>query len=67
MYSFILKIKINYINYGKKNDCTELASTSPLGLIIPAQSKGTFPIVFESDYVQTFQRYFLVYIQLNTY
>lgn len=40
----------------RKIDCIELSQTSPLGIIIPPQSKGTFPIVFESEYVQTFQR-----------
>ena len=39
-----------------ENDCNELRHTNPLGQIIPAQSKGSFPIVFESECVQTFQR-----------
>lgn len=38
------------------NECTELRHTSPLGQVIQPQTKGTFPILFESDYVQTFQR-----------
>ena len=39
-----------------KNDCPELAQSAPLALIIQPQSKGTFQLAFESDYVQTFQR-----------
>lgn len=39
-----------------ENDCNELRQTTPLSQFIPAQSKGVFQIVFESEYVQTFQR-----------
>ena len=39
-----------------ENDCAELRQTNPLGQIIQPQSKGTFPIVFESESVQSFQR-----------
>jgi hypothetical protein len=40
-----------------KNDCNELSQINPVGQLIPAHSKGTFPIVFESQTVQTFQRF----------
>jgi hypothetical protein len=39
-----------------ENDCSELRQTQPLAQLIPAQSKALFQIVFESEYVQTFQR-----------
>jgi hypothetical protein len=39
-----------------KNDCAELRQTNPLSQIIPPKSKGTFQFIFESDYVQSFQR-----------
>lgn len=39
-----------------ENDCNELRQTTPLSQVIQPQSKGTFSIVFESEYVQTFQR-----------
>lgn len=37
-------------------NCIELRHSSPLSQVIPAQSKASFPIVFESKSVQTFQR-----------
>ncbi len=39
-----------------ENDCNELRQSTPLCQLIPAQSKGVFTIVFESDFVQSFQR-----------
>ncbi len=39
-----------------ENDCNELRQSTPLGQLIPAQSKGVFNIIFESEYVQSFQR-----------
>lgn len=46
----------NDVIYLSQNDCNELRRTSPIGQIIKAQSKGVFPIIFESDCVQNFQR-----------
>jgi hypothetical protein len=52
---------INWINsiflkFFLKNDSNDLRQTSPLTQITQPQSKSSFTVVFESDYVQTFQR-----------
>ncbi|CAF0834043.1 unnamed protein product [Brachionus calyciflorus] len=39
-----------------ETDCDELGQTNPCGQIIQPNSKGLFPIIFESSTVQTFQR-----------
>lgn len=39
-----------------ETDCDELGQTNPCGQIIAPNSKGSFPIIFECDTVQTFQR-----------
>ena len=40
-----------------ETDCDELGKTNPCGQVISPNSKAIFPIIFESNTVQTFQRY----------
>jgi hypothetical protein len=39
-----------------ETDCIELRQSSPLTQIVPPKSKVSFPIVFESNIIQSFQR-----------